>query len=271
MPGTSACPGCQQAGNVAIEEVGGLRVLILGGTAEGRALATALAGLPGVRPISSLAGRVADPLKPAGEVRIGGFGGVDGLTDWLASERIEAVVDATHPFAATISRSAAQAAITIGIPILALRRPGWREGPGDDWRRVASLTAAAQALAGMGERVFLTTGRTDLAPFAGLDGHWFLIRSIEVPAPPLPSRHQLVLARGPFSVPAEIELMRKHGIGVLVTKDSGGPLTQAKLIAARELGLPVLLIDRPPEPPGVPAVQTVQAAVDWVAALGQPG
>jgi precorrin-6A/cobalt-precorrin-6A reductase len=243
------------------------RVLILGGTAEARALATALAGLPGVSPISSLAGRVADPALPAGQVRIGGFGGADGLAGWLTGERIDAVVDATHPFAATISWSAAQAAATAAIPILALRRPGWNQGPGDDWRRHPSLSAAAQALAGLAaDRVFLTIGRTGLAPFAGLDEHWFLIRSIEPPEAPLPPRRQVLLARGPFTVPDEVALMRQHRIGVLVTKDSGGPLTEAKLVAARELGLPVLLIERPPVP-DVPAVATVEQARDWVALL----
>jgi len=249
------------------------RVLILGGTAEARALAAALAALPGVSPISSLAGRVADPALPAGQVRIGGFGGAAGLAGWLAAERIDAVVDATHPFAASISWSAAQAAATAAIPILALRRPGWIQQPGDDWRRQPSLSAAAEALAGLAERVFLTIGRTELAPFAGLDEHWFLIRSIEAPQPPLPRRHELLLARGPFTVPAEIALMREHRIGVLVTKDSGGPLTEAKLAAARELEVPVLLVDRPAAP-DVPAVPTVEQAVEWVAALGssaQPG
>ncbi len=248
-----------------------MRVLILGGTAEARALAAALTGLPGVRPVSSLAGRVADPLLPAGEVRIGGFGGAEGLAKWLAAaqagaEPIAAVVDATHPFAATISRSAARAADATAIPILALRRPGWTQIAGDDWHRQPSTAAAAAALAGMAERVFLTTGRSDLAPFAGLDRHWFLIRSIEQPPPPMPSRHRLVLARGPFGVAEEIELMAEHRVGVLVTKDSGGPLTAAKLVAARELGLPVLLIDRPPVP-DVPSVPTVEAALDWVVAL----
>jgi precorrin-6A/cobalt-precorrin-6A reductase len=254
--------------------VGAVRVLILGGTADARALASALTGLPGVQVISSLAGRVADPALPDGEVRVGGFGGVAGLRDWLVAERIEAVVDATHPFAATISRSAAQAAATLGLPILAVRRPGWTERPGDDWRRVPSLTVAAEALAGLGERVFLTTGRTELAPFAGLDRHWFLIRSIEAPGPPLPLRHEVVLARGPFRVPDEISLMRTHRIDVLVTKDSCGPLTEAKLVAARELAMPVLMIDRPPVPE-VATVPAVEAAVQWVTALAdgsaQPG
>jgi precorrin-6A/cobalt-precorrin-6A reductase len=227
-------------------------------------------------------------------VRIGGFGGAAGLTGWLAAERVAAVIDATHPFAATISWSAAEAAAAAGVPILALRRPGWTERPGDDWRRQPSAAAAAQALEGLPrddsarddsardgqpadrlvERVFLTTGRTGLAPFAALDRHWFLIRSIEAPQPPLPSRHQLVLARGPFSVAHEIALMRQHRIQVLVTKDSGGPLTEAKLVAARELGLPVLMIERPPLP-DIAAVSTVDDARDWVASLvagsAQPG
>jgi precorrin-6A/cobalt-precorrin-6A reductase len=245
------------------------RVLILGGTAEARALATALAGLPGVRPISSLAGRVAAPALPVGEVRIGGFGGAAGLTRWLATERIAAVVDATHPFAATISWSAAEAALATAIPILALRRPGWSQRPDDDWRRQPSVAAAAAALNSLPEWVFLTIGRTELAPFAGLDRHWFLIRSIEAPQPPLPARHEVLLARGPFSVRSEIELMRAHRIEVLVTKDSGGPLTEAKLVAARELRMPVLLVERPPVP-DVPAVATVEQARDWVAALVGP-
>ena len=249
------------------------RVLILGGTAEARALAATLAGVPGVRTVSSLAGRVSVPVLPEGEVRIGGFGGAAGLRNWLAAERIAAVVDATHPFAAAISRSAAEAAAAAGVPILALRRPGWREHPGDDWRRHPSLAAAAAALDHTTERVFLTVGRTELAPFAGLDRHWFLIRSIEAPQPPLPVRHELLLARGPFSVPDELELMRRHRIQALVTKDSGGPLTEAKLVAARQLRLPVLLVERPPVP-DVPAVATVEQARDWVAALvgqAQPG
>jgi precorrin-6A/cobalt-precorrin-6A reductase len=256
--------------------VGGLRVLILGGTAEARALAAALTELPDVQPISSLAGRVAEPVLPAGEVRIGGFGGEAGLADWLTSERIAAVIDATHPFAARISRSAAGAASASGVPILALRRPGWVEEPGRGWQRVPSLSAAAAALRGLGERVLLTTGRTDLAPFAPLDEHWFLIRSIDPPSPPLPARHQILLARGPFSVPDEVALMLDHRIAVLVTKDSGGPLTEAKLTAAGQLGLPVVLVDRPAFPE-IETVKTVEAAVQWVVALAiaqqsaQPG
>lgn len=249
------------------------RVLILGGTSEARALAALLVALPGVDPVSSLAGRVAEPALPEGDVRIGGFGGPAGLQRWLAAESIRAVVDATHPFAATISRSAALATTALGLPLLMVRRPGWTERDGDDWHRVPSLTAAAQSLAGRGRfqagRVFLTTGRKDLAPFAGLSRPWFLIRSIDPPDVPLPARHQVLLARGPFTVDGERALLRQHGIDVLVTKDSGGALTEAKLTAARDLGVPVIMVDRPPVLDAA-VVATPEAAAEWVFSL-QPG
>lgn len=246
------------------------RVLILGGTAEARALAALLVALPGIEPVSSLAGRVAEPTRPEGDVRIGGFGGAPGLERWLAGQSITAVVDATHPFAATISRSAAAATSALGLPLLVVRRPGWTERDGDDWRRVPSLTAAAQALTELGpsqaERVFLTTGRKELAPFAALARHWFLIRTIDPPDEPLPARHEVLLARGPFTVDGERALMRRHRIDVLVTKDSGGSLTEAKLTAARELSMPVILVDRPPIP-DVLVVETAVAAAEWVVSV----
>lgn len=242
------------------------RVLILGGTSEARALAALLVELPGVQPVSSLAGRVAEPARPEGEVRIGGFGGATGLQRWLAAQSITAVVDATHPFAAAISGSAAVATSALGLPLVVLRRPGWTEHDGDDWHRVPSLTAAAQLLSrdhALAERVFLTTGRKELAPFASLP-QWFLIRSIDPPDEPLPPRHRVLLARGPFALDGELALMRQHRIDVLVAKDSGGALTEAKLTAARELSRPVILVDRPPAP-DVPVVETVAAAAEWVA------
>lgn len=251
------------------------RVLILGGTSEARALAALLVALPGVEPVSSLAGRVAEPAVPEGDVRIGGFGGAAGLKRWLAAESISAVVDATHPFAATISRSAAKATSALGLPLLVVRRPGWTERDSDNWHRVPSLTAAAQALTELGsgrfraERVFLTTGRKELAPFAALARHWFLIRSIDLPDEPLPARHEVLLARGPFTVDGERALLRHHRIDVLVTKDSGGALTEAKLTAARDLSLPVIVVDRPPVP-DVPMVATAAAAAEWIVSL-QPG
>jgi precorrin-6A/cobalt-precorrin-6A reductase len=239
------------------------RVLILGGTGEARRLAGALAGRPGLAVVSSLAGRVRTPALPAGEVRIGGFGGVDGLAEYLRASQVRAVVDATHPFAAVITESAVTAARRVGVPLLLLRRPGWTPRAGDDWHWVRTLGEAASALPALGERVFLTTGRLGLAAFAGLDRHWFLVRSVDPPDPPTPKRMQLLLARGPFTLPGERALLTRHRIHVLVTKDSGGEMTAAKLHAARELGIPVVIQTRPPAP-DAPTETTVEAAVRWL-------
>jgi precorrin-6A/cobalt-precorrin-6A reductase len=198
---------------------------------------------------------------PAGEVRIGGFGGVDGIRNWLRDNSIDAVVDATHPFAAVITASAAQATAELGIPFLVLRRPGWSEQQGDDWRWVDTVEAAAGVLPG--KRVFLTTGREGLGAFADLDGHWFLARSVEPPQPPMPQRLHVLLDRGPFTVDDELATMREHEVDVLVTKDSGGEMTAAKLVAARQLGLPVVIVRRPPLP-GVPSVPTVADVLSWL-------
>jgi precorrin-6A/cobalt-precorrin-6A reductase len=237
-----------------------LRVLILGGTAEARALADALSWADVV---TSLAGRTAAPALPTGEVRIGGFGGRAGLAAYLADERIGAVVDATHPFAAAITASAVSAAATAGVPLVVLRRPGWTAGPGDDWRRVPSLAAAAQTVPPLGERVFLTIGRQGAREFAGVGECWFLIRCVDPPSPPLPPRHEVLLDRGPFALDGELALLRGHRIDVLVTKDSGGPMTAAKLAAARELAIPVVMVDRPPMP-AAPTVDSVAAAIAWL-------
>jgi precorrin-6A/cobalt-precorrin-6A reductase len=238
------------------------RVLILGGTTEGRALATALSALGGLTVINSLAGRTANPLLPPGEVRIGGFGGVAGLAGFLRDRRIDALIDATHPFAVTMTGHAIDAAAATGRPLLVLRRPGWVAGPGDDWHRVPDLGPAAALLPQLGRRVFLTTGRQTAGAFAGLHGCWFLARSVEPPAPPTPSRLEVLLDRGPFTLDGERRLFREHRIDVLVTKDSGGPA--AKLIAARERGVPVVLVDRPPLP-DAPVARTVREAVAWLA------
>ncbi|TFV61939.1 UNVERIFIED_ORG: cobalt-precorrin-6A reductase [Bacillus sp. AZ43] len=239
---------------------------MLGGTGEARRLATALVA-DGVDVLTSLAGRVADPVLPPGEVRIGGFGGADGLVAWLRAHPVRAVVDATHPFAEVMTASAARAADVTGVPLLRLHRPGWTAQPGDDWRWVGSLEEAADAVAGF-DSVFLTTGRQGLAAFAGLTAHC-VVRSVDPPEPPLPARTTVVLERGPFTVEEELSLMREHRVDVVVTKDSGGHLTEAKLTAARELRLPVVLVRRPPLPPGVPTVATVEEALSWVRA--QPG
>ncbi|MFF4559667.1 cobalt-precorrin-6A reductase [Streptomyces sp. NPDC001435] len=237
-------------------------ILILGGTTEARRLAAALAARPGVRVTTSLAGRVARPGAVEGDVRIGGFGGAEGLADWLREQRADAVVDATHPFAASITANAARAARATGLPLVVLRRPGWRPAPGDRRHPVPSLAAAADALPGLGRRVFLTTGRLGLAAFARLTDLHFVVRSVEPPEPPMPPDAEVILARGPFTVADELTLLRAHRIDVLVTKDSGGEATAAKLTAARELGLPVVVVQRPPLPPGVTAVPDVAAVLE---------
>jgi precorrin-6A/cobalt-precorrin-6A reductase len=237
------------------------RVLLLGGTGEARRLAAALVA-DGVDVVSSLAGVVAAPVLPAGEVRVGGFGGAEGLAAWLREHRVAAVVDATHPFAAGITANAAEAATRTGTPLLRLQRPGWTPGPGDDWRWVDTLEEAAAAVAGS-RHVFLTTGRRGLAAFAGLTGE-VLLRTVDPPEPPLPARTTVVLERGPFTLDDERALMREHRVDVLVTKDSGGGMTAAKLVAARELGVPVVVVRRPPVPAGVPVVATVDEALTWV-------
>ena len=225
---------------------------------------------PGLRVTSSLAGRVAGPRLPPGEVRIGGFGGAAGLTEWLRAHRVDVLIDATHPFAETISFNAARAAATAHVPLLALRRPGWVAGPGDDWHPAGSLTEAAALLPQLGRRVFLTTGRMGLAAFAGPEsaGLWFLVRSVDPPEPgqPVPSRRELLLERGPFALEGERALLSSRRIEVLVTKDSGGAATAPKLAAAREAGIPVVVVRRPPVPEGVRVVATPEEAAGWAAA-----
>ncbi|MDT9691033.1 cobalt-precorrin-6A reductase [Streptomyces sp. P9(2023)] len=242
-----------------------MHVLILGGTSEARALAERLHGscAATVRVTSSLAGRVAAPRLPAGEVRIGGFGGVEGLVEWVRAHAVDAVIDATHPFAETISFNAARAAATAHVPLLALRRPGWVPAAGEDWHQVASLTEAARALDGLGDRVFLTTGRMGLAAFADCP-QWFLVRSVDAPDGPMPARTEVLLDRGPFALAGERELIARHRIDVLVTKDSGAAATAPKLAAAREANIPVVIVRRPPVPEGVPVATTVEEAAAWV-------
>lgn len=241
-----------------------MRLLLLGGTAEARALAARLH--PDVDVISSLAGRVPDPALPAGEVRIGGFGGADGLAAWLTENRITAVVDATHPFAATITAHADTACRRLGVPAVVLARPAWPHGRAIV---VSSDREAADVVSGRGfSRVFLTTGRSGTAAFAGV-GAWFLIRAVTAPeASTLPTRHQLVLSRGPYRYDDELALMREHGIDALVTKNSGGDMTRAKLEAADALGVAIVMVDRPALPDSAETVSTVEAALDWVRSRG---
>ncbi|MFF1708687.1 cobalt-precorrin-6A reductase [Streptomyces sp. NPDC058268] len=233
-----------------------MHVLVLGGTTEARRLAASLAARPGVRVTTSLAGRVTRPATLEGDVRVGGFGGVDGLAGWLREQKVDAVVDATHPFAATMSEHAVRAAAATGVPSVMLRRPGWRPEPGDRWHDAASLAEAAALLPALGRRVFLTTGRLGLAAFADerrlpdLAELHFLVRSVEAPDPPLPRHTEVLLDRGPYTVEGETALLRDHRIDVLVTKDSGGAATAAKLTAARALAVPVVIVRRPRPPEG---------------------
>ena len=243
-------------------------ILVLGGTAEARDLAAALDGA-GIRVVSSLAGRVANPRLPAGEVRIGGFGGPAALAGWLREHGVAAVLDATHPFAQRISASAAQACPRAAVPLLRLERPAWAQRPGDCWHRVADLADAAALVPSLGRRVLLTTGRQGLAAFAPVDEAWFLVRCVDPPRPPLPPRHELLLDRGPYMLAGELALIDRHAIDLLVTKDSGGHLTQAKLDAARHRGLPVIMVDRPPHP-RVDTVGTVAEALAWARAHRGP-
>jgi precorrin-6A/cobalt-precorrin-6A reductase len=216
----------------------------------------------GFEVISSLAGRVREPRLPDGQVRIGGFGGADGLAAYLVAQRIDVLIDATHPFAARMTQAATTAAAAADVPAVVLRRPPWSPDPADDWRDVPSLVAAARMLPDVGERVFLTTGRQGLNVFAGSD-LWFLVRAVESPEPPVPQRMRLLLERGPFTVDGEIRVLREHDIQVLVTKNSGGAMTAAKLTAARELGVPVVMVSRSPLPAEAVAVEDVDAALSW--------
>jgi precorrin-6A/cobalt-precorrin-6A reductase len=242
-------------------------LLVLGGTSEGFAVAQAAVDAGGLRVISSLAGRVASPRTPPGALRTGGFGGVEGLADFLRDNAVRAVIDATHPFAVRMGANAAAACARSGVPLLRLARPEWRPQAGDRWDQVDTWDAAVAALRASSRRVFLTVGRQDLAPFSGLAGLWFLIRTIEAPdAAHAFAEAEIVLARGPFRLADELALLRRYRIDTIVCKNSGGAATEAKLIAARELGIRVVMLRRPPRPE-VPAAASVDAAVAWLKAL----
>ena len=247
-----------------------MNILILGGTTEASALAAALATNPAHTPILSLAGRTRAPVLPAIPARRGGFGGVPGLAQYLQTHRIDALVDATHPFARQMHANAAAAARLTDTPRLAILRPAWTPGPTDQWTPLPSMSAAAHALGPTPRRVFLTVGQLELAPFAAAPWHHYLLRSVDPPPPAaLPPNTTCIAARGPFTEPAEHALLLHHRIEILVTKNSGGAATAAKLAAARTLGLPVLLVSRP-EPPEPPTVPTAEAALAWLAHSATP-
>lgn len=247
-------------------------LLILGGTGEAAALARAAIARFGdrVAVTTALAGRTSRPGPLPGHVRIGGFGGAAGLAAYLAEHRVDRVIDATHPFATEISAATRIACERTGTPRLLLLRPAWRRHALDRWIEVASIDDAASLVGRLGRRAWLTVGVQAIPAFVAASNVRFLVRLIEPPRQPLPLRfHEIVLGRGPFSLAEERHLMQRHGIEVLVCKASGGAATEAKLIAARELSLPVVMVRRPPAERGA-AVESVDAALDWLAELPEP-
>ena len=240
-------------------------LLILGGTSEGFAVAEAAARITGLRVVSSLAGRVAAPRQPAGALRIGGFGGVEGLVAYLKENSVRAVIDATHPFAVTMGANAAAACARCGVALLRVERPAWQPVAGDCWTEVGSWDEAVADLRASARRVFLTVGRQELAPFACLTELWFLIRTIEPPDVAF-AKAEIVLARGPFRLDDELALLRRHRIDTIVCKNSGGIAAEAKLTAARQLGLRVMMLRRRTRP-DVPRVASADAAIAWVKEL----
>lgn len=240
------------------------RLLILGGTGEARALADALAGQPDLHVLTSLAGRTVEPRRPEGEIRIGGFGGAAGLATYLDDANIDLVIDATHPYAAAISAHAVEACQVAGRPLLRLERPAWQPRLGDLWVVVDSPAAAAKACTHLGKRAFLAIGAKELAAFAGIADLWFLVRLVELPPKPLPLRQfELLIGRGPFDQGDEQELMRRHKVDMVIAKNSGGNSTYGKIAAARELGLPVILLRRPILPQAKTA-DSIGEAIAWI-------
>jgi precorrin-6A/cobalt-precorrin-6A reductase len=247
-----------------------VHVLILGGTTEARALAGRLAAraadCPGLRVTLSLAGRTRAPAAQPAPTRSGGFGGPDGLARFLASEGVSALVDATHPFARRISRNAREAAARTGTPLLTLCRPPWTPEPGDRWTLVPDMPAAAEALGAEPKRVFLAIGRQEAAAFRAAPRHHYVLRCIEPPEPGALPGAEIVTARGPFSEADERALLRARAIDILVAKNSGGAASHPKLAAARALGLPVVLVDRPATPGAAASVDELLDRLDHLAA-----
>jgi precorrin-6A/cobalt-precorrin-6A reductase len=241
-----------------------MRILILGGTTEARQLAERLAVRIDLDVTLSLAGRTAVPAAQPVPVRTGGFGGAQGLADHLSSHRFDALIDATHPYAATISANAAAAAARTGVPLVALRRPGWTPAAGDRWIEVDSMADAVPAVGAAPRHVFLALGRKEIAPFEAAPQHRYLVRSVDPVEPPLAVPDAVyVTARGPFAEADERTLLAAHGIDIVVAKNSGGAATYGKIAAARTLALPVVMLRRPPLPE-VAAVQTVVEVVDFI-------
>jgi precorrin-6A/cobalt-precorrin-6A reductase len=240
------------------------RILILGGTTEARALGERLAKRGDLDVTLSLAGRTATPVPHAVPVRVGGFGGAAGLADYLAQERIDALIDATHPYATIISENAVAAARRTGVRFMVLRRPPWTAVAGDRWIEVNDTAAAVSAIGIERRSVFVALGRNELAPFTGAPQHRYLVRSVDPVDPPLPLPDvTYVTARGPFSEADDRALLTAHGIEVVIAKNSGGPAAYGKIAAARALGIEIILLRRPPAPDG-PAVASVDEALTWL-------
>jgi precorrin-6A/cobalt-precorrin-6A reductase len=240
------------------------KLLILGGTTEATFLATSLAGDTRFATILSFAGATRTPRPPPVSWRVGGFGGAEGLAAFLRGEGIDLLIDATHPFAARMKRNAVAAAQIAGIRMLGILRPPWQPQPGDRWTMVHDMAHAASALGSNPRRVLLTIGQKDLAAFLEAPQHRYVVRSIDAPDQAVLPQHATVIsARGPFHEEDELALLASHGIDVLVTKNSGGKATAAKLSAARRLGLEVVMVDRPP-PPDTETVADAEAGLRWL-------
>ena len=243
------------------------RLLILGGTTEAAALARGAVARfgGGVQVTTSLAGRTERPAPLPGKIRIGGFGGPAGLAAFLAEHCIDRLIDATHPFAVRISTAARMACEQAGVPRLMIVRPPWPRHPLDRWIEVDSMSAAAEIVGRVGRRAWLTVGASEIGCFTATTEVWFLIRFVDRPRHPLRLRScQVIVGRGPFTLDDERRHFERYAIDVLVCKASGGAATEAKIIAARELGRPVIMVRRPPREPG-DAVETIEAALDWLA------
>jgi precorrin-6A/cobalt-precorrin-6A reductase len=240
-----------------------MRLLILGGTTEASALVQHIAGRNDLDPILSLAGRTQNPVVPPIPFRTGGFGGVAGLKAYLTETKTDAVIDATHPFAAQMSAHAAEACRDLELPIAMFTRAPWRPVPGDRWLSAADMKAAATTLGDAPRRVFLTVGALQLPAFAVAPQHHYLVRAIDPPDVTALPNHRLILARGPFTVEAETALMREAAIDALVTKNSGGKATAAKLAAARALSIEVIMVERP-KSEDVPTFEKLDAVMAWI-------
>jgi precorrin-6A/cobalt-precorrin-6A reductase len=239
-----------------------IRALILGGTADASLLAAAVARA-GIEAIYSYGGRTRTPADQSLPTRIGGFGGVSGLADYIRREGITHVIDATHPFAAGMSRNAIAACAEAGTPLITLERAPWTKAPGDNWIEVADVNAAAAALPEAPASVFLAIGRQHIAPFATRPQHAYALRFVDPPESPLPFAAEMIVSRGPFTLDGELEMMRARDIAWIVARNSGGDGARAKIDAARALGLPVIMISRPELPKRL-QVESVADVMQWL-------